>query len=136
MPLGRLRFSVRRLMAATAAVAVSLAGFRYHPAAGTLVATILALSLARTFRAIDGAGSNGESITKLGAFRQLLASIGVVSAIIGIASLPGLLLVWGLFPPDGSWRVTIELTPIVPAVILIGAVLAIPIAYFMRRKFW
>ncbi len=119
-----------------AAMAVSLAGFRYHPAAGTLVATILTLSLARTFGAIDGAGSKGDSMTTLGVLWQLLAPLGVVAAIIGIASLPGLLLVWGFFPPGSSWRSTIELTPIVPAVVLIGAVLAIPIAVFMRRKLW
>jgi hypothetical protein len=136
MSLGRLRFSVRRIMAATAAVAASLAAFRYHPAVGLLIATILALSMARTIAAIDRGREKGAPMTMLGGLGHFLASLGVGAAIIGIASLPGLFLVWGFFPPGSSWRVTLELTPIAPAVVLIGAVLAIPIADFMRRKFW
>ena len=134
MRLRRLRFSVRRIMTAIAAAAVSLAAFRYHAAVGTLVATTLALSLARTFGASDRDNTKGTPVTMRGSLARFLASLAIVSAIIGIALLPGLFLVRGFV--TGDWRSTLELIQFAPAVILIGALVAIPIAYFLRRKFW
>jgi hypothetical protein len=126
----RVRFTVRRQMILVALLAMASALIRVHPALAALAAAVSSLALIRTFERIDRSRAAGLPMRSSRVVWTFVASVGVAMTILAVSLLPAFCLIPFFF------RVGPGFDTDTIARIGVLALLAIPIAAFLRRKIW
>jgi hypothetical protein len=128
----RVRFTVRRQMILVGLLAMASALIRVHPALAALAAGVSSLALIRTFERIDRSLAAGLPMRSSGVVWTFVASMAVATTIFMVSLLPASCLLPAFFPVGARPRLDSDTM----ARIGVLALLAIPIAAFLRRKIW
>ena len=124
----------RGLLVAVALVSLCLAAFCLHPSFGFFLAGVIGMAGVRTAGSVRRARDAGELVGPARAAGHFLTSVALASVILVVSLTPALCLLPMINaprmhePPRFDGRTVLG--------IIVIALLAIPVATLMRRRFW
>jgi len=125
-------------MVAVALLGGILAAVRFYPALVAALGGVSCLTLLRTFEVIDNSDASGWGRGKLGILWTLFTSILVALVIIAASAAPGFCFLLFMQPALPDLLIRGADVPITfdPGAVAVAALMAIPVASFVRRRIW